>query len=126
MSSTTCSMFEIRVESSGFIDTHETLISPTHFKSENSGCVGVFPQKSPHTFRHAKKHLPTLRNGLRGIEHILVSFFEISHSYLTFQPLGLTRMSTIFCDFFSSLKLSVKFGNYVLRFSYPREKKLIW
>ena len=59
------------------------------------------------------------------VVHILVSFFEISHSHLTFQPLGLTRMSTIFCDFLSSLKLSVKFGNNVLRFSYPREKKSV-
>ena len=46
-------------------------------------------------------------------------FFEISHSYLTFQPLGLTRMSTIFCDFFSSLKLSVKFGKKIMFYDFP-------
>ena len=30
-------------------------------------CVGFFHLKTDHPFRHAKKHLPTLRNGLTNL-----------------------------------------------------------
>ena len=40
---------------------------PTRLRSKKMRCfcVGFFHLKTDHPFRHAKKHLPTLRNGLR-------------------------------------------------------------
>ena len=39
---------------------------PTRLRSKKMRCfcVGFFHLKTDHPFRHAKKHLPTLRNGL--------------------------------------------------------------
>ena len=57
-------MFEIRVESSGFIDPHAILISPTHFKSEN-------PPKIATHISPRKKYLPTLINGLMAAGRVV-------------------------------------------------------
>ena len=52
-------------------------------------CVGFFHLKTDHPFRHAKKHLPTLRNGLMMVD---TSTITVGHQNFLINSLSVSTL----------------------------------